>query len=179
MRQMLWILLALTVCGCEAVPIGRTASDEVMFGPQTMRLQPTFTQIKDWNGDKIPDGIDAIVELQDQFGDTTRATGRVIFELYGYRYAAPDPRGERIGGPWIGSLQTKEDQVAHWSSAIRGYSFQLAQLLLSRDRTYVLTAEFDLGTRRLFDQVVIQGKDFASKRHGQINVHAPPQAPTH
>jgi hypothetical protein len=150
-----------------------------MFGPQTMKVQPTFTKLKDWTGDKVPDGIDATVELQDQFGDTTRATGRVIFELYVYRFDAPDPRGLRIGGPWIGSLETKDDQVAHWSSAIRGYTFELEQPRLTRERTYVLTAEFDLGARHLFDQIIIQGADFEGKRHGSLTVHAPVQAPSH
>lgn len=179
MRRGIWLVLALTIFGCQGSPIARRPADEQMFGPQSMRLHPTFTEIKDWTGDNKPDGIEAVVELQDQFGDTTRAIGKVIFELYGYRHSAPDPKGERVGGPWVGSLLTREEQIANWNSAIRGYSFQLAQPDLSRERNYVLTAEFDLGTRRLFDQVVIEGKNPDKKTFGRHSVRAPEQAPSH
>ncbi len=179
MRRGIWLVLALTAWGCQGNSIGRSASDDEMFGPQSMRLHPTFTEIKDWTGDNKPDGIEAVIELQDQFGDTTRATGKVIFELYAYRYSAPDPKGERVGGPWVGSLLTRDEQIANWNSAIRGYSFELAQPNLSRERNYVLTAEFDLGGHRLFDQVVIEGNDPEKKSFGRHNVHAPEQTPSH
>jgi hypothetical protein len=164
------------LCGCQTHTnlLARTPADEEMFGPVSMRLHPTFTEIKDWTGDNKPDGIEAVVELDDQFGDPTRATGKVVFELYGYRFAAPDPKGMRLAGPWLGSLLTKDDQVAHWSSAIRGYSFQLVDPTVSKGRSYVLTAEFDLGSRgRLFDQVVIEGTGIDRRA-----VHASPQDPS-
>jgi hypothetical protein len=179
MRRGIWVLLVLAACGCQNPIIGRTASDEEMFGPQTLRLQPTFTEVKDWTSDKKPDGIEAVIELQDQFGDPARATGTVVFELYSYRFAAPDPKGERVGGPWVGSLVTKDEQVAQWNSAIRGYSFQLADPNLSLDKNYVLTAEFDLGKRRLFDQVVIEGRNADNKPYGRHSVKADDQPPSH
>ena len=172
-------MFILAAWGCQNPIIGRTATDEEMFGPQTMRLQPTFTEVKDWTGDKNPDGIEAVIELQDQFGDPARATGRMIFELYTYRFAAPDPKGERVGGPWVGSLMTKDEQVAQWNSAIRGYSFQLAQPKLSLDKNYVLTAEFELGQRRLFDQVVIEGRNAENKPFGRHSLKADEQQPSH
>jgi hypothetical protein len=179
MRRGMCALLFLIAMGCQNQMIGRTASDEEMFGPQTMRLQPTFTEVKDWTGDKKPDGIEAVVELEDQFGDPTRATGTVVFELYSYRFAAPDPKGERVAGPWIGSLLTKDEQVAQWNSAIRGYSFQLVDPTISGDKNYVLTAEFELGKRRLFDQIVMEGKNAETKSYGRHTVKADDQPPSH
>ena len=181
MRQAIWAIVIVALGGCQTHDLlHRSRPDETMFGPVSMRLHPTFTEVKDWTGDKKPDGIEAVVELQDQFGDPTRATGRVIFELYGYRFAAPDPKGIRVAGPWIGSLAGKDDQIAHWNSAIRGYSFQLAFPTVSKDRNYVLTAEFDLGDRgRLFDQVVIEGNNQNGKGAGRRPVHAPVQDPSH
>jgi hypothetical protein len=182
MRRAIWALAVVVICGCQTHDLlSRSPADDEMFGPVSMRLHPTFTEVKDWTGDNKPDGIEAVVELQDQFGDTTRATGKVVFELYGYRFAAPDPKGERVGGPWIGALLTTDDQIARWNTAIRGYSFQLADPTISKDRSYVLTAEFDLGARgRLFDQVVIEGQNEKGKRAiGRRAVHAPEQTPSH
>ena len=68
-----------------------------MFGPQSMRIHPSFTRTKDWTGDGRADGIEAVVELQDDFGEPTRATGRVMFDVYEYRQYHPDPRGKRTG----------------------------------------------------------------------------------
>jgi hypothetical protein len=179
MRRGICAFLFLIAMGCQNQMIGRTDSDEEMFGPQTMRLQTTFTEVKDWTGDKKPDGIEAVIELEDQFGDPTRATGTVVFGLYNYRFAAPDPKGDRVAGPWVGSLLTKDQQVAQWDSAIRGYSFQLADPAISEEKNYVLTAEFELGKRRLFDQVVIEGKNAETKRYGRRNVQANDQQPSH
>jgi hypothetical protein len=134
------------------------AADAKMFGPVSMRIHPTFTRIKDWNGDKAPDGIDALLELQDQFGEPTRATGRVIFELFEYRRNFPNPAGKRLFNPWVTSLVTVEDQSARWNRALRAYSFQLVVPQIQPHRTYVLTASFELEGGRLFDRLILEPK---------------------
>ena len=82
------------------------------FSPVAMRIHPIFSGLKDWTGDGRADGIEALVEFEDQFGDPTKASGTVIFELFSYRPTFPDPRGERLVNPWVGSLQTLADQQA-------------------------------------------------------------------
>lgn len=152
--------LAALTAGCESSnkPYPRDANEQAMFGPATMRLHPTFTQIKDWTGDGKPDGVEALVELQDQFGEPTRAAGRVIFELFDYRAYTPDPRGPRATNPWVTTITTKEEQEARWNRALRAYTFELQFPQIAKNRTYVLTASFEHNGGRLFDQLILEPK---------------------
>jgi hypothetical protein len=174
----LLILCALLLlAGCNETP-PQPAAEKVMFGAVSFRIHPTFTQFKDWNGDGKPDGIEAVVEFQDQFGDPTRATGKVRFELYTFESIYPDHRGYRVA-MWSASLNDKEDQVSRWDPAARGYTFQLAFEKIDPKHTYVLTAQIDRGESRLFDQLVVEPppKDnLHGDRHSQ---HAPTNAPGH
>lgn len=129
-----------------------------------MRIHPIFTQVKDWTGDDKPDGIEALLEFQDQFNDPTKASGTVIFELYNYRKGDADPRGDRVVNPWVGSLQTLADQQARWNRTSRTYFFQLEYPAIRDDVTYVLAATFDTGTTRFFDQIVIKGENVPRER---------------
>lgn len=142
--------------GCRSArPLQRDDNEAAMFGPSAMRLHPTFTQFKDWNNDKKPDGIDAVVEFQDQFGDPTRAAGKIIFELYEYRPHYADPRGPRLANPWIATLATRQEQQSRWSAALRAYSFELEFPTISASKTYVLQATFERDGARLFDQLIV------------------------
>lgn len=152
-------LLVLTA-GCSNSP-SLTRPEE--FGPSTLRIHPSFTQVKDWDGDKKPNGVEVVVELLDSFGEPTRASGTMLFELWGYRKYDPDPLGRRVGGPWKGVLLTREDQEARWSPALRAYTYQLEDPTISDGREYVLTASFETsggpdrpGGGRLFDKLIIQ-----------------------
>jgi hypothetical protein len=137
------------------------SADENLFAASAMRIHPIFTQIKDWTGDGVPDGIETLVEFQDPFGDPTKAAGVVRFELYTYRQGDPDPRGQRVTNPWAGSLSTSEDQRARWNRTSRTYSFQLAYSQIQAARTYVLEATFrPTGSGpRLFARIVLPGQE--------------------
>lgn len=154
------VLIVATSGGCQTdAPFARSEADAQLFGPVSMRLHPIFTQVKSWDADDKPDGIEALVELQDQFGDPTKASGRVIFELFDYQAYNPERRGERIVNPWIGYLETLDEQRDRWNRTSRTYSFQLAYDQIQPNKTYVLTAEFQLsGGGRFFDRVVIEGR---------------------
>jgi len=130
-----------------------------LFAAADMRIHPIFTQVMDWTGDNKPDGIEALVEFTDQFGDPTKATGKIMFELFEYRYDFPDPRGHRVVNPWIGSLLTADDQRAHWSRTTGTYRFQLAYPQIVTSRSYVLTATFERQEGgRYFDQIIIEAQ---------------------
>lgn len=163
MISALAIGLATLFVGCSSDPADNTARtpvDQLLFGPTAMRLHPVFTQVRDWTGDGKPDGIEAVVEMQDQFGDPTKASGRIIFELHGYRPYNPDPRTPRIVAPWEGRLDSLEDQRARWNRVNRAYIFQLAYDDIKFKGDYVLTATFELsGGGRFFDQLILEGKD--------------------
>jgi hypothetical protein len=146
-------------CGSSPTPpVPRSSADAALFAPVSMRIHPIFTQVKDWTGDGRPDGVEALLEFQDQFGDPTKAAGTAVFELYNYRRGDVDPRGERVCNPWVGSLQTLDEQQARWNRTSRTYYFQLEYPAIRTDRNYILTATFDTGGTRFFDQIVIQGE---------------------
>lgn len=154
-------LLMLGLGGCQTVRSAFTSEspsvDPTLFAASTMRIHPIFTQVRDWDSDGKIDGIEALVEFSDQFGDPTKCAGRVIFELYEFRRAYPDPRGRRLANPWIALLNTAAEQRAHWNRASRTYGFQLANPDVRPDRSYVLTATFETSTGgRFFDRLVIE-----------------------
>ncbi len=156
----------LMALGCAShSPAPRSPGDAALFGPASMRIHPIFTQVKDWTGDDKPDGVEALLEFQDQFSDPTKASGTAIFELYTYRKGDADPRGERVVNPWVGSLQTLADQQARWNRTSRTYFFQLEYPAIRDDRTYVLAATFDTGATRFFDQIVIKGENAPRERN--------------
>ena len=152
------LLFVATGCGSSPTPVPRSSADAALFAPVSMRVHPIFTQVKDWTGDGHPDGVEALLEFQDQFGDPTKAAGTAVFELYNYRRGNVDPRGERIVNPWVGSLQTLAEQQARWNRTSRTYFFQLEYPAIRADHSYVLTATFDTGATRFFDQIVIEGE---------------------
>lgn len=159
------ILGLLLLGGCEAgthsYPRGQT--DAVMFGPAAMRIHPIFTRVKDWTGDGNHDGIEALIELQDQFGDPTKASGTLMFELYAFRPYNPDPRGSRIAR-WTGSLETLEQQRAQWNRTSRTYSFRLEHDRINPRDSYVLSAQFDLTDGgRFFDQIVLEAQSASAR----------------
>jgi len=153
------LLLAMTaLCGCssQTSPEARTAEENQLFGPVSMKLD-TFSKVRDWNNDNIPDGIEALIEFDDRFGDRTKAAGVVIFELYDYRPYWPDPRGPRLANPWTASLTTYEDQKAHWETASGAYMFRLGFDQAAWNHDYVLTATFQsAGGTRFFSRIVLQ-----------------------
>lgn len=144
------------VGGCNPFDRGKEPARPEMFDPASMRIHPVFTQIKDWTGDGQADGIEALIELADQFGDPVKGSGTVLFELFAYRPRHPDPRGERIVNPWIGSIATIEEQRSHWSGTTQTYNFQLAWPGIDPSATYVLTATFESMTgKRYFDRTIL------------------------
>ncbi|HEX4796198.1 MAG TPA: hypothetical protein VH370_20585 [Humisphaera sp.] len=165
--------------GCVGATFQRSQSEEQMFGPSSMRIHPAFTQVKDWTGDSKPDGIEVVLEMQDQFGEPTRAAGILRFELWTFREAAAERRGTQLAQPWIFQLNTRSEQNAHWNPVERGYTFQLPFDKISADRRYVLTAQFDRPEGRLFDQLIVEPSDKDAIKGERHAVRAPTHAPGH
>jgi hypothetical protein len=174
------LLLVMVGGGCESsTAVPRTADEQQMFGPSAMRIHPIFTRVKDWTGDGKSDGIEALVEFQDAFGDPTKATGKVIFELFDYRPDEPDAKGNRVVNPWIGSLEGPAEQQERWNRTSRTYSFQLAYDAISSNRPYVLTATFELSTGgRFFDRVILEPQRQQEPRRVAPTTLPIPAAPT-
>jgi hypothetical protein len=172
------LLLAgvMVLAGCTELT-DRPASEQ-SFGAVSFRIHPTFTQIKNWTSGAKPDGIEAVIEFQDEFGDPTRAMGTVRFELYRFESDYADHRGPRLA-IWSASLNSHEDQVARWDPVARGYTFQLTFANISTDRGYVLTAQVDRSNSRLFDQLVIEGSGKEGFHGDRRTQRAPTDAPGH
>ena len=167
------VLLFPWLGGCTPQKIAREDS----FGPSKLRVHPTFTQVKDWTGDGKPDGIEAVVELLDSYGEPTRGSGKFLFELTDYLPENPHGNSHRLAEPWVQVLDTRGQQAAHWSTALRAYTFQLPVPKLSSGFGYVLdvsyetTVEGPSGTTRparLFDRLVIQPPTALKKTDKQI-----------
>jgi hypothetical protein len=143
------------LAGCSTLQDPGAPPDPSLFEATAMRIHPIFSGPKDWNSDGKPDGIEVLLEFQDRFSDPTKAAGTVMFELYDFRAAHPDPRGARLANPWIGSITTLNEQSARWNRTSRTYTFQLAYPQVDESHNYVLTANFnDNNGQRFFDRVV-------------------------
>jgi hypothetical protein len=135
----------------------KPADQPASFAPVAMRIHPIFTRVKDFNGDNYPDGIDALLEFQDQFGDPTKASGTVIFEIYEFQKFDPQRKGKRLANPWVGSLETMDDQRMRWNRTSRTYSFPLQFDQINPTNTYVLTAQFQMSNGgRFHDEIVLE-----------------------
>jgi hypothetical protein len=142
------------------MPYARSKQETTMFGPVSMRIHPIFTEPKDFDGNGSLDGIEVLVELTDQFGDPTKATGQVLFELYTVRKYNTDPR-EALLESWVMPIQTLREQKEHWRRIGGSYAFQLPfpRITDPKLRQTVLSAEVTLDSGgRLKDQIVLQTK---------------------
>jgi hypothetical protein len=162
-------LLAAAQLGCQAgpKPYKPTPDDAAMLGPVSMRIHPIFTRFQSWSGDVAPEGIEVLIEVQDQFGDPVKARGKVIFELYEFQKFDAQRKGERVCNQWVGSLLSVDDQRARWNRTSRTYAFRLTCDQMRFDRPYVLTAQFLLdGGGRFFDELVLEPPQgaYGSKR---------------
>jgi len=160
-----FILLALA--GCQSTRYG---GSEDMLAPVRMRMHPVFTQIKNLEGGQTPDGIQAELEFQDQFGDAAKAAGNAMFQLYEYRPYDPDPRGDRVVNPWIASLWTVDDQRLRWNRTTSTYTFDLKCPGIDVHKGYVLEATFQgTGGRRFFSRLIFQAQELPRGRRRPIS----------
>jgi hypothetical protein len=144
--------------GCAANPTAAPPAVVDLFVPRDMRIHPIFTQVADLAGGGKPDGVEAQLEFDDQFGDPTKASGQVLFELFEYR-RQPPYTGRRVAGPWVASLATPVEQRDKWNKTLRTYRFPLAYPAISPTQDYVLTATFELsGGGRFFDKRVLTAR---------------------
>lgn len=175
-------ILAIGVGGCAGEPaaVVRTPANPHIFDATGMRLHPVFTKVSDFDGDGKPDGIEAAVQFQDQFGDPTKAVGRIIFELNAFKQYSPDPHGLRLSAPFEGRLDSLQDQKARWNNAIGAYIFQLAYPDVKLTTDYVVTATFEpLSGGRFIDTDIIEGdhtKPGAATQPGPLTTRPSTQA---
>ncbi|MEM8872885.1 MAG: hypothetical protein AAGD32_01385 [Planctomycetota bacterium] len=156
---MILICLMLVLVGCRGNR-GPTTVDDTRFAAERLRLHPIFTRPADFQDDPAIDGIAAVVEFTDRFGDPVKASGNVIFEVYAYQPNSPDPRGDRLGEPWTGSIATLDLQERRWNKSLRAYDFELEWDAAGDGNRIVLQATMNLlDGRRLSDTLVLDNRD--------------------
>ena len=155
-------VLICAICGLSglACTTPRLGGDRpAMFEPVQMRINPTFTRFRSFDANQDPDGVEADVELRDEFGDATKGAGFVYFELYDYVPEGADVRGPQVGEAVRYDLSSVEAQRQHWQNVVRTYRFRLPWRELDPQRRYVLSATYLPGEssagERLFDRLVI------------------------
>jgi hypothetical protein len=125
-----WAALLLSgMAGCKESGSKFTVenvSEEEMFAlllPASVEITP-FTRPKSFDKDEIPDGIEVLVRPLDRFGDPVKAIGTLHFELYNYRQASGDNKGERIQF-WDVQVATAKQVQQYWDRTSQMYLFRL------------------------------------------------------
>jgi len=91
--------------------------------PTRIKLH-SFTKIKPLFGGALPNGVDVWLEPLDRFGDVVKIVGELHFELYSYRSASGDRKGEQLEF-WQVRIATPAEQQRHWDRVARMYHFPL------------------------------------------------------
>lgn len=84
----------------------------------------SFTKIKPLFGSTLPNGIEVWLEPLDRFGDVVKIVGDLHFELYNYRAASGERKGEQIEF-WEARIGSSAEQQRYWDRVARMYQFPL------------------------------------------------------
>ena len=90
--------------------------------PAEIHIVEAFSNWADLDGEPGIDGIDVYVQPVNAAGDAIQAAGAMYVELFTFRPASADRRGERLG-IWDFDLASQEDQDRRWNRATQMYRF--------------------------------------------------------
>jgi hypothetical protein len=160
--KLLLVAAILFLAGCSG-PERRAENGDCIipcFVPVAVHIKPSFSRIVPGEKDPSSSEIEVYVSLDDQFGDPAKAAGNYRFELFHYRPATADSRGERIAVEGIQQFDLSDVQLSqqHWDSTTRSYRFKLKlQELPTGSKQVVLQVMFfDLTGRHFQDVLVLQ-----------------------
>jgi len=162
-KNNLWLLLVvLFLAGCSGSERRAENGDCIIpcFAPAAVHIKPSFTRIVPGDKDPSSNEIEVYVSLDDQFGDPVKAAGNYRFELFHYRPAAVDTRGDRVAVEGIQQFDLSDIQMSqqHWDSTTRSYRFKLKLPSLSTGNKQIVLQVmfFDLTGRHFQDMLVLQ-----------------------
>lgn len=168
MNRLRWPAVGVVLAALGALPgcngwggsrTGPVSPDAVaMLLPTKIRIH-SFTKIKPLFGSALPNGIEVWLEPLDQFDDVVKVVGEFYFELYGFKPASADPKGERIEF-WQVRIGTPEEQQRYWDRVARMYRFPLAwDYAPAPGRKYVLLVTYRTPSQeRLADETTLTFK---------------------
>jgi hypothetical protein len=126
---LLALLVPLAACSCTDGfrwgGGGRPVDTEAMamLLPTKIKIH-SFTKIKPLFGSSLPNGIEVWLEPLDRFNDVVKIVGELHFELYTYRQASANRKGEQIEF-WQVRIGSPGEQQRYWDRVARMYQFPL------------------------------------------------------
>jgi hypothetical protein len=123
------------------------------YSPTAIKILP-FTKPRSFDDDVIPDGVAVSLRPLDSAGDPIKVYGVFIFELYAFKPAIGNHRGELIQS-WTQPVTEPSDQKKFWERVTSTYEFQLSWegKPIPAETRYILVASFQArGSQRLFDE---------------------------
>jgi hypothetical protein len=161
-KSNLLLLAILFLVGCSGSD-RLTKSDNCIipcFVPVAAHIKPSFSRIVPGDKDPSSSEIEVYVSLDDQFGDSVKAAGRYRFEIFHYRPATADSRGERIAVEGIQQFDLSDIQMSqqHWDSTTGSYRFKLKlpELPAGKKQIVLQVTFFDLTGRHFQDVLTLQ-----------------------
>ena len=148
----LLLLVLAGPAGCDGG--AKTGTTPAPLLPKSVRLH-SFTGTRTFAAGGGVSGIEARVELRNQFDDATMALGTCQFSLYEHRPRQGDPRGRRLDF-WSIDLTDPQTNQKYWDSISRTYKIPLAwDKPIPVGTKFVLEVAFSAPEGpRLFDQIV-------------------------
>jgi len=130
MTALSWVMLTMlcVTVGCRYAPdvpndqASRQALSLLM--PRRIEIVEAFTAWASFDGKPGIDGIVVNVQPINTMNDPIQASGRMAVELYAFRPASGDAKGNRLER-WELLLGTSEDQLRWWNRATQMYEFAL------------------------------------------------------
>lgn len=92
--------------------------------PKEVQIVEAFSEFKSFDDDRIPDGLEVLLQPTNAFGETVNIVGGLRFELYSFQQASGIRAGQRYQ-QWDVVLASKEDHERYWNKATQMYEFQL------------------------------------------------------
>lgn len=114
---------ALTACQKPANPRDHQAMLEPIL-PQRIELIAPLTQPSSFDADAVPEGLEVVLRASDAQNESVKLAGRVVFELYTFKPASADPKGDLIQ-TWTHDVASAQDQTRYWNQVTRLYEFPL------------------------------------------------------
>ncbi len=146
---------AWSVGGCDQlkpVPTTQPVPSPInMLLPKSIHIHPLTGGSRVFEGGLR--GLEVQLAAKDSFGNTTKAFGDFVFELYDYRPNSPDPKGPRIA-VWEESTLDPKLNSRFWDETRRMYEFRLQwDYTPTPGRKFVVTVRFSSPfSERLFAQ---------------------------
>ncbi|MBN1347601.1 MAG: hypothetical protein JXQ73_33240 [Phycisphaerae bacterium] len=126
----------------------------------------SFTKVKALFGSSLPNGVEVWLEPLDRFGDAVKVVGDFRFELYSYKPASADHKGEQVEF-WEAQIGKAKEQQRYWDRVARMYRFPLGwDYAPPPGKKYILLVTYETPTgERLTDEFELE---FSLTRDGLL-----------